>query len=100
MNSIFPTFPQIREFLIANPRSTIYQLCVHFEQKGDDTLEISSGKFAGHVFAYKTTNEFVQYLQRFIAQPYVKVEYDAIGQIISDPFIGKKYLPVLLSIYE
>lgn len=96
--SSFPSFQELKEFILKNPRCTIRELCNHFKQNGEDNIMSLDGKY---VFACGINVEFWRHLQQFIRQEYVTVEQDKLACVISDDILyaGKShFIPIVLSV--
>ncbi len=96
----FPTFKELKDFIISKPGATICEIRDQFSQKGDDCVTQVDGK-KKYVVAYHINGAFYLHLVKFIREPYVKVEQNALACLISDNtrYVGPgTFLPIILSI--
>ena len=106
----FPTFPELKDFIIKHPGATICEIRDHFHQQGEDIVSIKSPlpfgkskKIVKCILAYGIDGAFYTHLTAFIREKYVKVEANEMACRISDAtiYIGPgKFIPTILSIDE
>lgn len=96
----FPTFLELKEYIIEHPRATICELRDKFNQHGDDTF-IKETFNKTIVSAYDINGDFFKYLQNFMKEEYVDVDIENMAHRISDStsYNGPgEFIPYVLSI--
>jgi hypothetical protein len=101
--STFPTFSELKQFIIERPRASICEIRDKFNQRGDDIImqKKENCKKKMEVLAYGINADFFEYLQEFIKEGYVVCELDMLACRITDStrYIGEgEFLPIVLSI--
>lgn len=99
----FPTFEQIREFILSHQGATVCEIRNHFNQKGDDVMgRLKPGcKNKNIILAYGINGEFFRHLQNFIKQDYVTADSSAMACLVSDDtrYVGPgEFIPIILSV--
>ena len=99
----FPSFDELKNFLLENPRATICEIRDKFEQHGDVVVSRlkPNCKNKEIVLAYNINADFFQYLHTFMQQDYVHCDIDRMACIISDNHIYTgpgEFLPIVLSV--
>ena len=98
----FPTFLELKEYIIEHPRATICELRDKFNQQGDDVISIKKKNTnQKQVLAYAINGDFFEYLQSFMKEEYVDINTDNMACLISDSTIyegPEQLLPIVLSI--
>ena len=98
----FPTFLELKEYIIEHPRATICELRDKFKQNGDDVISIKKNNSnQKHVLAYAINGDFFEYLKSFMKEEYVDINIEDMACLISDSTIyeGPGILsPIVLSI--
>ena len=69
----FPTFLEIKDFILNHQRATICEIRDHFNQKGDDVIFSANPDCKKKVFvlAYGINGDFFDHLRDFMKQDYV-----------------------------
>ena len=103
MENIFPSFLELKNFIINNQKATICEIRDNFNQKGDIIVSINKPncKKKQQILAYDINPSFFKYLQEFIKEDYVLCESNMNACLISDPTIYNgpgEFIPIVLSI--
>jgi hypothetical protein len=105
METEYPTFAELKQFIKENKKTTICEIRDKYNQKGESIICINKPKCKNklQVLAYGINSEFFKYLQTFMKEDYVICESDMLACRISDStiYIGKgEFIPIVLSIKE
>ena len=99
----FPTYRELKKFIIEHPWATICEIRDKFKQNGEQTISIKKPgcKNKQLILAYGINADFFNYLQKFIKEDYVICKTDNMACCISDStyYNGPgEFLPIVLSI--
>lgn len=99
----FPTYLELKQFIMKHPLATICEIRDKFKQNGDETISIKKPgcKNKQLILAHGINADFFKYLQTFIKEDYVICKTDTMACRISDSsyYNGPgEFLPVVLSI--
>ncbi len=99
----FPSYDEIREFIIDHDGATICQIRDHFNQGGDSEITMlkPNCKKKKYLLAWNINEDFFHYLQDFMKQEYVKVEESMLFHLITGSELCRSsdtFLPIVLSI--
>lgn len=102
MKHTYPSFRQLKDFILHHPQTTIRQIQEHYHQQGQDVIayETPHGEEEQVILAYNIQKDFFVYLQSFVKENDVVCEISQPAYSFSGAvnYHGKgKLLPIVLS---